>query len=63
MDLAWKDKDPPGMIAAAGFTVREVEDITNNVVQALDLDSVRREADRHELSRKPCARISATGPA
>jgi hypothetical protein len=44
VDLAWKDKDPPAMIAAAGFTVIEVEDITKNVVQALELDSVRREA-------------------
>jgi ubiquinone/menaquinone biosynthesis C-methylase UbiE len=44
VDLAWQDKDPPGMIAAAGFTVDEVVDITANVVQALDLDSVRREA-------------------
>jgi ubiquinone/menaquinone biosynthesis C-methylase UbiE len=43
VDLAWKDKDPPGMIAAAGFEVNEVVDITANVVQALDLDSVRRE--------------------
>jgi hypothetical protein len=32
------------MIAAAGFEVVAVEDITQNVVQALDLDSVRREA-------------------
>ena len=44
VDLAWKDKDPPAMIAAAGFKVIEVEDITKNVVQALELDSVRREA-------------------
>jgi SAM-dependent methyltransferase len=44
VDLAWQDKDPPGMIAAAGFKVDEVIDITHNVVQALDLDSVRREA-------------------
>jgi SAM-dependent methyltransferase len=44
VDLAWKDKDPPGMIAAAGFEVMAVEDITANVVQALDLDSARREA-------------------
>jgi len=44
VDLAWKDKDPPGMIAAAGFKVREVEDITMNVVDALELDGVRREA-------------------
>ncbi len=43
VDLAWKDKDPPAMIAAAGFNVDEVVDITANVVQALDLDSVRRE--------------------
>jgi SAM-dependent methyltransferase len=44
VDLAWKDKDPPGMIAAAGFRIASVEDITSNVVQALELDSVRREA-------------------
>ena len=44
VDLAWKDKDPPAMIAAAGFQIASVEDITKNVVQALDLDSVRREA-------------------
>ena len=43
VDLAWKDKDPPAMIAAAGFKVDEVIDITANVVEALDLDSVRRE--------------------
>jgi ubiquinone/menaquinone biosynthesis C-methylase UbiE len=44
VDLAWKDKDPPAMIAAVGFQVIEVDDITKNVVQALELDSVRREA-------------------
>ena len=44
VDLAWKDKDPPAMIAAAGFSVLAVEDITKNVVEALDLDSERREA-------------------
>lgn len=44
VDLAWQDKDPPGMIAAAGFRVDEVIDITPNVLQALELDSVRREA-------------------
>jgi len=44
VDLAWKDKDPPAMIAAAGFEIASVEDITKNVVMALDLDSVRREA-------------------
>jgi SAM-dependent methyltransferase len=43
VDLAWKDKDPPAMIRAAGFKVAVVEDITRNVVMALDLDSVRRE--------------------
>ena len=46
VDLAWKDKDPPAMIAAAGFRIAEVEDITANVVTALDLDSVRRGARR-----------------
>ena len=44
VDLAWKDKDPPAMIAAAGFRIATVEDITANVVTALDLDSERREA-------------------
>ena len=44
VDLHWQDKDPPAMIAAAGFRVDEVVDITRNVVQALELDSVRREA-------------------
>ncbi|HUQ10362.1 MAG TPA: class I SAM-dependent methyltransferase [Steroidobacteraceae bacterium] len=44
VDLHWQDKDPPAMIAAAGFRIDEVIDITKNVVQALDLDSVRREA-------------------
>lgn len=43
VDLAWKDKDPPAMIRAAGFTVVAVEDITRNVLMALDLDSERRE--------------------
>ena len=55
VDLAWKDKDPPAMIAAAGFQVASVEDITSNVVSALDLDSVRREAivmSFHETLRK-----------
>jgi ubiquinone/menaquinone biosynthesis C-methylase UbiE len=44
VDLHWQDKDPPAMIAAAGFKVDEVVDITRNVVLALELDSVRREA-------------------
>ena len=43
-DLAWKDKDPEEMIAAAGFTVTSVEDITANVLESLELDSSRREA-------------------
>jgi SAM-dependent methyltransferase len=43
-DLAWKDKDPEGLIAAAGFSVTSVEDITGNVLESLDLDSERREA-------------------
>jgi ubiquinone/menaquinone biosynthesis C-methylase UbiE len=42
-DLAWKDKDPAAVIAAAGFTLQSVEDITRNVVSALDADSERRE--------------------
>jgi SAM-dependent methyltransferase len=44
VDLAWKDKDPPAMIAAAGFEIVEVEDITQNVVLGLELDHARREA-------------------
>jgi ubiquinone/menaquinone biosynthesis C-methylase UbiE len=44
VDLHWQDKDPPAMIAAAGFRVDEVADITKNVVQALEEDSDRREA-------------------
>jgi len=43
VDLAWKDKDPPAMIRAAGFKVVMVEDITRNVLMALELDSERRE--------------------
>lgn len=43
-DLAWKDKDPARLIAAAGLEVVTVEDITANVVQALDADNERREA-------------------
>jgi ubiquinone/menaquinone biosynthesis C-methylase UbiE len=43
-DLAWKDKDPESMIAAAGFTLTSVEDITGNVLESLELDSARREA-------------------
>lgn len=43
-DLAWQDKDPAGTIAAAGFTLQSVEDITDNVLASLELDSSRREA-------------------
>lgn len=44
VDLAWKDKDPPAMIAAAGFEIVAVEDITSNVVLGLEQDFERREA-------------------
>jgi ubiquinone/menaquinone biosynthesis C-methylase UbiE len=43
VDLAWKDKDPAKLIEAAGFSLAHVEDITDNVRQALELDSERRE--------------------
>ncbi len=43
-DLCWKDKDPAQLIRAAGFTIDSVDDITAHVLQALSLDSVRREA-------------------
>jgi len=43
VDLAWKDKDPAKLIEAAGFSLAYVEDITDNVRQALELDSERRE--------------------
>jgi len=42
-DLAWKDTDPAKLIEAAGFTLASVEDITDNVRQALEHDSARRE--------------------
>jgi ubiquinone/menaquinone biosynthesis C-methylase UbiE len=42
-DLAWRDKDPVKLIAEAGFEVESAVDITANVVEALELDSVRRE--------------------
>ena len=42
-DLTWKDKDPSTLIEAAGFTLASVEDITENVRLALELDSDRRE--------------------
>ncbi|MEJ0085026.1 MAG: class I SAM-dependent methyltransferase [Pseudomonadota bacterium] len=43
VDLTWKDKDPAKLIEAAGFSVDQTEDITDNVRQALELDSDRRE--------------------
>ncbi len=43
-DLCWKDKDPEQLISAAGFTIESAEDITAHVLQALTLDSARREA-------------------
>ncbi|MEO8064577.1 MAG: class I SAM-dependent methyltransferase [Pseudomonadota bacterium] len=42
-DLTWKDKDPARLIEAAGFSLDFVEDISNNVREALELDSERRE--------------------
>jgi SAM-dependent methyltransferase len=42
-DLAWRDKDPVSLIAAAGLTIESVEDITANVLEALRLDDERRE--------------------
>jgi ubiquinone/menaquinone biosynthesis C-methylase UbiE len=43
VDLTWKDKDPSKLIEAAGFSLAYAEDITDNVRQALELDSERRE--------------------
>jgi SAM-dependent methyltransferase len=43
-DLAWRDKDPVALIAASGLAIDSVEDITANVLEALRLDSERREA-------------------
>jgi len=42
-DLAWRDKDPVALIEAAGFAIESIEDITGNVLEALRLDSERRE--------------------
>jgi SAM-dependent methyltransferase len=42
-DLAWRDKDPVSLIAASGLAIESVEDITANVLEALRLDSERRE--------------------
>ena len=42
-DLSWQDKDPARLIEAAGFSIASSEDITDNVRQALELDSERRE--------------------
>jgi SAM-dependent methyltransferase len=43
-DGGWRDDDVTPDLAAAGFRVVEHEDITANVVRALELDSARREA-------------------
>jgi ubiquinone/menaquinone biosynthesis C-methylase UbiE len=42
-DLAWRDKDPVQLIADAGFDIESAVDITANVLDALRLDSERRE--------------------
>lgn len=42
-DLAWRDKDPVALIADSGLDIEYSADITANVVEALELDSVRRE--------------------
>jgi ubiquinone/menaquinone biosynthesis C-methylase UbiE len=42
-DLSWRDKDPVRLIADAGFDIESSEDITPNVLEALRLDSDRRE--------------------
>ncbi len=42
-DLSWRDKDPVQLIADAGFDIESTEDITSNVLEALRLDSERRE--------------------
>jgi ubiquinone/menaquinone biosynthesis C-methylase UbiE len=41
-DLFWCDSDPIMLIVTAGFKVLADEDITQNVVRSLDLDSARR---------------------
>jgi len=42
-DLFWSNSDPERLIADAGLAIIDSEDITANVLQALDLDSERRE--------------------
>lgn len=42
-DLFWQDSDPESLLRGVGFEVRSVEDITPNVLHALELDSARRE--------------------
>ena len=42
-DLFWGNSDPEAVITGAGLVVRESQDITRNVLRALDLDSARRE--------------------
>jgi SAM-dependent methyltransferase len=42
-DLSWQNSDPAGMLRAAGFSIAREEDITADVLRALELDSERRE--------------------
>ncbi len=42
-DLCWSSIDPAELLQAAGFEIASAEDITPNVLCALDLDSERRE--------------------
>lgn len=42
-DLFWRDSDPERLLAEAGFAIAHEEDITPRVLQALELDSERRE--------------------
>jgi SAM-dependent methyltransferase len=42
-DLSWQNSDPAGMLRAAGFSIARDEDITADVLRALELDSERRE--------------------
>lgn len=42
-DLCWANSDPASLLHDAGFSIISQEDITSEVLQALDLDSDRRE--------------------
>lgn len=41
-DLFWRDSDPKALLADSGFEVQAEEDLTQNVLRSLDLDSARR---------------------